>query len=186
MCVKPVTLFFTFYSVQSALRTQRSNSQFCKIWLEVELEGGCFCNYVQVRKNKNAQLGFKLFYAIFWPISFLGSWIVLSTYLILFFIKYSEFGSNSAFNVLSTISQLKCCLISVKFLNLSCLPFPLQFCQHRAVCLQRPVQPWPLFCSCRLVKCASLSSTTYLWSHLHNCGNLDNLLLQSLIIVCSF
>lgn len=66
-------LFFTFYSVQSALRTQRSNSQFCKIWLEVELEGGCFCNYVQVRKNKNAQLGFKLFYAtvlkIFWPIS---------------------------------------------------------------------------------------------------------------------
>lgn len=122
--------------------------------------------------------------------SLLGSWIVLSTYLILFFIKYSEFGSDSAFNVLSAISQLKCCLISVKFLNLLCLPFPLQFCQHRAVCLQRPVQPWPLFCSCRLVKCASLSSTTYLWGHLHNwgfsCVNLDNLLLQSLIIVCSF
>lgn len=54
MCVKLLALIFRWYSVQLALGTQCGNSRICEIWMEVELEGGCFCNSVQVRKNRSS------------------------------------------------------------------------------------------------------------------------------------
>lgn len=51
MCDKLTIPISSFRSVQSALGTQCSDPWFCEIRMEVELEGGCFCNSVQVRKK---------------------------------------------------------------------------------------------------------------------------------------
>lgn len=51
MCDKLLILISSFHSVQSAFGAQCSDPWFCEIWMAVELEGGCFCNSIQVRKK---------------------------------------------------------------------------------------------------------------------------------------